>query len=107
MGIDLRCAYRSMPQKLLNRPEVLISLQQVRCKGMPEHMRCDLVRDPGMFHGGLNRFPDVCQWLSGLTAGKEQRAFVLALQPDELIPYGVLCDDPMGFRRRTNQIISI
>ena len=42
MCIDFRNINRTMPQYLLNIPDINISLQQACGKGMAEHMRSDM-----------------------------------------------------------------
>ena len=53
MRINHRRLHIRMPQQLLNRPNILPRLQQMRRERMPETMRCKSNRQPRI----RNRFP--------------------------------------------------
>ena len=45
--IDLRGRNVGVPEQSLNDPEVCSALQEMGCKGVPQHVRRDATRDPG------------------------------------------------------------
>src|SRR6266704_1847571 len=46
-GIDLRGRNVGVPEQSLDDPEVCSALQEMGCKGVPQHVRRDTTRDPG------------------------------------------------------------
>lgn len=57
MGIYLRCTDGTMPQHPLYIPDIHVLLQQKCRKGMPEHMRGDVLADAGQLRVAEDHIP--------------------------------------------------
>ena len=65
MSVYLRSADLLVTKEFLNRSEILVSFQKMRCERVPKHMGGNPTSDSSFFHGSFDRLSNICEGFAG------------------------------------------